>query len=128
MVVTLATGGLLGLLFFWLSWRVVQVRLSAQVLLGDGGDAELLSRIRAHANFAEYVPFCLLLLLAIEASFQDSPKALWAAGMALVAARAAHAIGMAKGGTNAFRAGGALATWGIMIALSVWALVIALRY
>ena len=73
MIVTLMTAGLCGLLYLWLSIRVVQVRQSAKVLLGDGGDELLLSRIRAHANFAEYVPICLILIGVIELTDDVSP-------------------------------------------------------
>jgi uncharacterized membrane protein YecN with MAPEG domain len=122
MPVTLVTAGLCGLLYFLLSYRVVQVRRSAGVALGDGGDNELLQRIRAHANFAEYVPFCLVLIFVIENSLEVSPVWLWIAGLALVAARAMHAVGMAKGGGNAWRVVGTAGTWTILVSLSVAAL------
>lgn len=122
MPVTLVTAGLCGLLYFLLSYRVVQVRRSAGVALGDGGDGELLQRIRAHANFAEYVPFCLLLIFVIENSFEISPLWLWVAGLALVIVRAMHAVGMAKGGGNAWRLIGTAGTWTILVGLSVAAL------
>ncbi|MFZ4687805.1 MAG: MAPEG family protein [Polymorphobacter sp.] len=125
MVVTLVTAGLCGLLYFWLSWRVVQVRQSAKVSLGDGGDMLLLQRIRAHANFAEYVPFCLILIAAIELSTEVSPWWLWAAGLALVAVRMAHAAGMAIDGANPWRIIGTAGTWTIMTLLSIAALVVA---
>jgi uncharacterized membrane protein YecN with MAPEG domain len=122
MPVTLVTAGLCGLLYFLLSYRVVQVRRSAGVALGDGGDNELLQRIRAHANFAEYVPFCLILIFVIENSLEVSPAWLWAAGLALVIVRAMHAVGMAKGGGNAWRVIGTAGTWTILVSLSVVAL------
>jgi uncharacterized membrane protein YecN with MAPEG domain len=122
MPVTLVTAGLCGLLYFFLSYRVVQVRRSAGVALGDGGDGELLQRIRAHANFAEYVPFCLVLTFVIENSLEVSPPLLWIAGLALVVVRAMHAVGMAKGGGNVWRVIGAAGTWTILVSLSVAAL------
>jgi uncharacterized protein len=122
MPVTLVTAGLCGLLYFLLSYRVVQVRRSAGVALGDGGDNELLQRIRAHANFAEYVPFCLLLIFVIENSLEVSPVWLWVAGLALVIVRAMHAVGMAKGGGNVWRVIGTAGTWTILVSLSVVAL------
>ncbi len=128
MVVTLLTGGLLGLVFLFLSYRVVQVRQAAKVSLGDGGDAVLLARIRAHANFAEYVPFCLILILALEMSTDTAPPALWIAGLGLVAVRIAHAIGMAQGGANGWRVAGAAGTWTVMVGLSLWAIVRALGF
>lgn len=126
MPVTLVTAGLCGLLYFLLSYRVVQVRRSAGVALGDGGDNELLQRIRAHANFAEYVPFCLILIFVVENSLDVSPAWLWIIGLALVVVRAMHAVGMAKGGGNAWRVIGTAGTWTILVSLSVAALGLAL--
>lgn len=127
MDVTLLTGGLCGLLYFWLSVRVVRTRATSRVSLGDGGDQVLLRRIRAHANFAEYVPFCLILIAVIELSFDAPPQILWAAGLALVVVRLCHAIGMSKDGTNPWRAIGAAGTWLVMLGLSAWAIWIALH-
>ncbi|WP_439532742.1 MAPEG family protein [Polymorphobacter sp.] len=128
MVATLVSAGLCGLIFFWLSMRVVRVRLSSKVSLGDGGDSVLLGRIRAHANFAEYVPFLLVLLLAIELSLKATPNTLWLAALALPVVRLAHAIGMDRPAPNNYRAAGALGTWVLIAVLSVWALVLAARF
>jgi uncharacterized membrane protein YecN with MAPEG domain len=126
MVVTLLTGGILGLVFLILSWRVVQVRQSAKVELGDGGDTHLLARIRAHANFAEYVPISLVLLGLVEMSYRETPAGLWVAGGALVVVRIAHAVGMSTRGANPGRIVGILGTWIVLAALSVWAIWLAL--
>lgn len=66
MPITLLYAGLLGLWFLILSVRVIGGRRSGQVSLGDGGSESLLRRIRAHGNFAEYVPFILVLMAALE--------------------------------------------------------------
>lgn len=68
MTITLFYAGLLALWFFVLSFRVISVRRSGNISLGDGGDAMLLRRIRAHGNFAEYVPLVLLLMGLLESS------------------------------------------------------------
>ena len=132
MIVTLMTAGLCGLLYFWLSFRVVEVRQSSKVSLGDGGDELLISRIRAHANFAEYVPICLVLIAVIELSDSVSSWGLYAAGMGLVGVRVAHAVGMARsvatGKMSRWRQVGALGTWGILLGLSFWAMVKAVTY
>lgn len=128
MVATLTAAGLCGLVFLWLSLRVVMVRQSAKVSIGDGGDALLLSRIRAHANFAEYVPIILLLMLAIELSLKATPQALMLVAIALPAVRLAHALGMGFLGANLPRIIGTVGTWAMLAGLSGWALVVALRY
>ena len=58
-----------------LMYRVGQVRMSSKVSLGDGGDAKLLSRIRAHANFTDTAPFALIGLISL-ASLSANPIAL----------------------------------------------------
>jgi hypothetical protein len=126
MIVTLVTAGVCGLLYLILSIRVVQIRARSRVLIGDGGDADLLQRIRAHANFAEYVPICLILIAALELSYQNAPLALYWVGGALVAARICHAIGMSRADANPWRAIGAVGTWLVMGALGLWAISLAI--
>ena len=48
-----------------LMYRVGQVRMGKKINLGDGGDALMLSRIRAHGNFTENAPLALLGLVGI---------------------------------------------------------------
>ena len=57
---------LLGLLFIFLSIRVIQVRRALLVPLGDDGDERLLRVRSVHANFAQYTPFCIVLIALIE--------------------------------------------------------------
>ena len=57
---------LLAPLFLILSARVIGRRREARVALGAGEDAELLRRMRVHANFAEYTPFALVCLALAE--------------------------------------------------------------
>ncbi len=119
---TLITAGLLGLVFMVLTVRVVSRRVSGKIMLGDGGDSQMLERIRAHGNFTEHVPFTLVLMAGIELSVGHGSAWLWGAGGLLVLARIAHAIGMSRPAPNPFRAVGALASWGLILALSLWAL------
>jgi hypothetical protein len=55
--------GLMALLLVGLSVRVIRLRYRHKVEIGDGGVPELQRSIRAHANFIEYVPIALLLIL-----------------------------------------------------------------
>jgi hypothetical protein len=82
--------GLAGLLLLLLSVRVIRRRVAARVSLGDGGDAELLRHIRAHANFCEFVPLALILIALVETA-GTAPWVVHALGAALIAGRAAHA-------------------------------------
>jgi uncharacterized membrane protein YecN with MAPEG domain len=53
----------LTLIFLWLSFRVIRYRRAERIPLGSGGNAALERAIRAHANFAENVPFAVLQLI-----------------------------------------------------------------
>ena len=56
----------LALIYIVLSARVIQARRSAKVAIGTRGNVHLERKMRVHANFAEYVPFALLLVTFIE--------------------------------------------------------------
>ncbi|WP_095588885.1 MAPEG family protein [Actibacterium ureilyticum] len=87
--------GLLGLLFMTLTFRVVMVRRTERVSLGDGGFPELEKRIRVQGNCAEYAPMGILLLGLAE--MQGMP--VWLVhvfGLLLLAGRLAHAWGLSQ--------------------------------
>ncbi len=117
--VTSLYAALLALIYVALSARVIRQRRAARVSLGSGGDAGLERVARVHANFAEYVPLALLLLLLTELS--GLPRwLLHAAGAALVAARLAHVVGLSSPhGYGRFRVGGTAATLTVLILLSI---------
>ena len=75
-----------------LSVRVTLVRNKTKILLGDGGNSELMLAIRRFGNFAEYGPLGLLLLVLV--SVQAETWFVDAAGIALVAGRAIHPFGI----------------------------------
>ncbi len=54
------------ILFIAVSSRVIRYRRANSIPLGDAADRELLSRVRAQANCAEYMPFGLLLVMMAE--------------------------------------------------------------
>src|SRR6201996_7186515 len=56
----------LGLIFIFLSARVIVARRQFRVRLGSGGQEPLERRIRAQGNFAEYVPLTVILLTFLE--------------------------------------------------------------
>ena len=87
--------GLLGLMFLALSIRVIGGRRLARVGLGDGGDLGLQRRMRAQANFAEYVPIVLLLMLLAELQ-GVSAWILHGVGSCLVLGRIAHAVSISR--------------------------------
>lgn len=66
MPVTSLFAALFAVMLVVLSARVIQRRRAARVALGDGGVTALNRAIRAQGNFAEYVPFALILLALME--------------------------------------------------------------
>lgn len=127
MVVTPLYAAVLVLWFLILSLRVVQNRKSAKVSLGDGGNPPLQRAIRGHANFAEYVPLALLLLLILELS-RFSIYLLHAIGIALVIARLLHGYALAFRAEFRFgRYWGAVLTFVVLIVESVLCLYQAYR-
>ena len=123
--ITSIYAGILGLIYFALSAWVVMGRGKYRVIHGDGGKAPLNRRIRAHANFAEYVPLILLLAALIEAG--GGATGIHALLAPLVIARLMHPIGMVARENStqqiAFRAPGAIITWVVLVAASVMLLV-----
>jgi uncharacterized membrane protein YecN with MAPEG domain len=108
--VTPIAAGVLGLIYLVLCGRVIAGRFRGRVLMGAGDESgPLFVAFRSQANFAEYVPICLILIGFLELR---SGKTLLVEALAvlLVVARIAHPVGMAMKAPNPFRAGGALAT------------------
>ena len=93
--VTAFYAALLGLLFIVLTLRVARARMRSKVMMGTGQDRLLERAVRAHANFAEFVPLALVLIGLAE----GLGLAAWAVqglGAALLVARVCHAIGISR--------------------------------
>ncbi|GAC28508.1 MAPEG family protein [Brumicola pallidula] len=120
LIITGLYSGLLGLVFIALSIQVISVRRKHLVSLGDGEIADLQKATRAHANFSEYTPICLILLLVAEIA-SNADVFLHVCGVLLVFARIAHAYGLVtKSGASWERISGTLGTFAVLIALSLW--------
>ena len=80
-------------MFIKLSLAVISLRRKNKVGLGTGGYEDLERAIRAQGNFAEYVPFGLILIACLELN-----GASWwlvaGPGVALIIGRAIHAKGI----------------------------------
>lgn len=83
------------LVFAALSLRVANTRRVMQIGLGHGGNIVLERRIRVQGNFAEYVPFALILFTFIELQGW-SRWAVHAFCLVFLAARLTHAYGVAQ--------------------------------
>ncbi|RJY10128.1 MAPEG family protein [Aurantiacibacter aquimixticola] len=109
----------------WLAIRCSKVRISDKVLHGDGGNAALAKRMRAHANFIEYTPIGLLLILVIDLGHHHG-WALAAIALAFLGGRVLHAFGMEADKPNKLRMIGTLTTWICYAILIGWAVLVAL--
>ena len=95
MPITALYASALTLLYLVLSFRTIGARRAARIEIGDGSDRELLRRIRVHANFAEYVPFALV-LMGLAESLLLGGAVLHAIGSVLLLGRIAHAYGLSQ--------------------------------
>ena len=93
--ITAFYAALLAVLFIYLSVRVIGWRREHRVEFGHGEDFQLLRRMRVHANFAEYVPFALL-LMGLAESMAPPRIILHLVGITLVAGRLLHAYGLSQ--------------------------------
>ncbi len=111
--------GLCGLLFIWLSWKVIVERRRSKVGLGDGGDPDLQRAIRVHANFIEYTPFALVLLALVDV-LAGPNWLVHGAGVVLIVSRVLHAQGLgSSAGYSRGRYFGTLGTWIVITGLSL---------
>jgi hypothetical protein len=121
-MITLLYAGLCAILVLALAARVVRWRMTHRIGIGDGGDAELLRRVRVHGNAIEYLPLCLILLGGMELNGYPAPL-IHGFGMALLLSRVAHAWGLSRSsGLSPGRFGGTLVTWVLMLAMAGFAI------
>jgi uncharacterized membrane protein YecN with MAPEG domain len=73
--------------------RIGLHRQKKKINLGDGGDADMLSRIRAHGNYTEVAPLALIGLLAL-AFMNGSPIMAHIFGATYFIGRILHFLGM----------------------------------
>ena len=132
-VLTLAATAVLTLIFLGLGINVTRHRISTRISLGDGsqnysmGDEKSAPRLfvasRSLANFAEYVPLSLMLLLIIETVGAPHWAVATLAAM-LVVGRLMHLIGMQLPAPNPFRAGGILLQWLFLLLGAIYGLLL----
>jgi uncharacterized membrane protein YecN with MAPEG domain len=122
-MITLLYAGLCTLLVIFLAVRVVMWRFRHKIGLGDGGDRELLKRVRAHANAIENIPLALILLGGMELNGYGMGL-IHGFGSLLLVSRVAHAWGLShSSGTSKGRFLGSAFTWALMGTMAVFSIV-----
>ncbi|WP_342068605.1 MAPEG family protein [Yoonia algicola] len=97
--ITSATAILAGVLILLLTSKVIQLRRSGGVVLGDNDDRVLAKAIRGHANAVEQLPIALIIMGLAEAQGGNTPLLVLSA-ILLVAGRIMHAMYFAIHGTH----------------------------
>ncbi len=126
MPITAIYAAIIAVLAVALAARIVPLRRSRRVGLGDGGDRELTRAIRIHANLVEHAPLALILMAACE--LNDAPSwLLHGLGAALVAGRLLHVLGLSRStGISFGRTAGTALTWSMLLAGALAAMILAL--
>ena len=126
MHVSLFSAAIAALITAWLGWRCGKVRMSEKIAHGDGGNALMMRRMRAQANFTEYTPIALVLIVLLDLMDINA----WALGLtalAFLVGRVLHAVGMDAETPSKARMIGMALTLPIMLAWAVWALLLGAR-
>jgi len=130
--ITLSTISVLAIGYAFLSVAVGRQRGRANISLGLGPEASvaigqehtasaLLIAIRRHAQFAEYVPISIILLLLLEMNHANGIALVVLAAM-LTISRLAMAAGLGRDSPSPLRTAGNLLQWGMLVASSIYGL------
>lgn len=128
LAITCHFAAILALMLIALSVRVILLRYKHRVALGDGGEKNLQSSIRAHGNFVEYTPIFLILMALVEAQGNDAPEwFLITVGSLFVLARLSHAHSLInvepKSGSIRFRQFGMVTSFSCIATFALFLLV-----
>jgi uncharacterized membrane protein YecN with MAPEG domain len=116
---------LLAIGYLALAIGVIRLRQSRRISIGVGSDSDLERAVRVHSNFAEYVPFAVLLLFMVE--MQGASRIfLHVLCLLLLFGRGAHAWGLSKKDLR-FRTVGVVATFSVIGAVSLMLLRFAVK-
>lgn len=115
--ITSALAGAAAVFLVLLSLPVALRRRSTKVSFGDGGDEAFNRKIRAQANFIEYVPLAIIAIGLVEMN-GGSQSMVCGLAAALAVARVLHAAGLWSG-VLIGRALGAMLTFAVLLTAGV---------
>jgi uncharacterized membrane protein YecN with MAPEG domain len=120
--------GLFTLFYLVLSFAVIYFRSKTQISLGMGNDSKspLFKMIRVHANFGEYAPLYILLMIALGMMGVGS---YWMHffGLNFLLSRVLHWIGIFNPKSPNFqRACGSMLTFTALLGMSMWLITLVL--
>ena len=117
--VTSIYAALAGIIIFGLAYRVVRLRRRERIALGHGDNKHLRRAIRVHANATENIPVILILMLLLEIN-GGATWALHLFGILTILGRLIHAWWLSRFTGKSFgRTWGTVISWGVLIALAV---------
>ena len=125
MPITSIFAAFFALVFVRLALTVIKLRRSNKVALGSGGVPELEGAIRAHGNFAEYVPLGLILMGLLE-SYHFSSELVALLGVSFAVGRMMHARALTRGDLK-LRVRGMVITFGALSILAISNVFLAIR-
>jgi len=112
-------GSLLSFVFLALTTRVIKIRRSQKISIGDQGNQILQRAVRAQSNFCESVPIFMILLIIAELNMVNY-IILHFCGLIILFGRVFHAFGISHEKAQFhFRASGMLLT---LISITILAL------
>lgn len=118
-LVTPLYAAVFSLLCVALSVRTLTLRRRFGVAIGPGDEPQLARAVRAHGNFAEYVPLSLLLMLLVDLELSADPL-IHGLGLTLLIGRMSHAYGVSQVAEDfRFRVVGMALTLTVMISCTL---------
>ncbi|GAA0281813.1 hypothetical protein GCM10009127_23930 [Alteraurantiacibacter aestuarii] len=124
--ITLLSAALAALINIWLAMRCGKARSDAGMVHGDGGNAALIRRMRAQANFVEYTPFALILIFLLELTGHGG-WLLALSALAFLLGRICHGLGMDADQAGPLRKIGMFTTLVPLLGWAIAALLAAFR-
>ena len=102
-----------------LQFPIGRRRVASDTSIYDGGDKELAVAIRRHGNWAEHVPYAIVLLALLELNGAGA-SFLHTLGLVLLVARLAHPLGLnAATAKHPLRGLGAFGTLAVFLAAAL---------